>query len=526
MPIISESQYTSRYGGPEHAIVDRAGNVRSGSSVEVYGSEADAQAQSGVLATVTVGADGTWPVDLPQTEVWIRVGSTVARVGGLARAADLAAKADRVEVTEALAGKAEAAAVVAVDGRVSAVEGELSGRLADTSLSSTYAGASFFKRKPAGGAVTTGDVVTLGSDAYAPDTVATSLVAGGAPLYENVIGGNITNIAPTTGGGTKLSNRDGAAALTGNDGNWNFILGGYDTVVNGSACIASGYHNGIFAGVTHATIGGGSHHRIQLSDYSTIAGGTQNTITGSTATIGGGRVNTAAATATVAGGSTNAATGATSTIGGGFGHTGSGDNSAIAGGYQNTASGNAASVGGGQANTASGQGAAVPGGRDNKAVTAYSVASGRGAVTSILGERAHASSPFVTAGDAQESTTILKRQTTDATQVALADAGGSSSPLMAPVSTNAYVVTVVARRTDVEGDHAAWRIQGCLARHNTGSTMVGTPTVTSIGATAGAAGWAVAVTYSSGRLVVNVTGQAAATIRWVGRMELTTVAVS
>ncbi|WP_275560946.1 hypothetical protein, partial [Pseudomonas sp. 2(2015)] len=57
----------------------------------------------------------------------------------------------------------------------------------------------------------------------------------------------------------------------------------------------------------------------------------------------------------------------------------------------------------------------------------------------------------------------------------------STVPTVPTDTTWAFSALVVARRTDVDGDNAAFEIKGCVKR-DAGSTtaLVGTPTVTSL----------------------------------------------
>lgn len=382
-------------------------------------------------------------------------------------------------------------------------------------LSGTYAAVQYFERRAGAGAYTTGDVMLFGEHAYAPTGIATAAVFGGATNYENVIGGNLANV------NTATSNLTGAAALTDEDGNWNFIHGGYDNVVNGWACSVMGFHCKVEADADHVTIAGGSLHTAQATaSWSTIGGGTTNTV--------------ADQLSTVAGGSSNSATGAKSFIGGGTGNTATADsavvvggasndatnaNATIVGGNSHTASGNSSTIGGGLTNTASATGATVPGGRDNTASGLYSIATGRGAIANEAHMHAHGSTPFAAVGDAQINRWVLKKQTTDATAGNL-EADTGAPPVIPENTTWAFSALVVARRTDVDGDNAAFRVEGCFKR-DAGSTaaMVGTPTVTALGASAGAATWTVTTgSFSVGTLRLIVTGEAAKTIRWVAEL--------
>ena len=379
---------------------------------------------------------------------------------------------------------------------------------------------SYLTGRAGSGPYTTGDVIEVGG--YASNTrssVGTSLVAGGSPNYENVVGGNLANVD------TPTSNLTGVPTLTGEDGNWNFLLGGYDTVVNGWANAVVGFHSKIPAGVNHCVIAGGSRHTMQTgASYGTASGGTGHVIGGASATVSGGTTNTATGNnSTVGGGNSNSATAPASTISGGSTNTASGNNSSIVGGNSNTASGLSSTVVGGQTNTASGIGAAVPGGRSNTAAGDYSTARGYGAVTTHYGEDAHAALPFSTPGDAQTSRIIAFRQTTDATASDLR-VNNASPPLCPENTTWAFRAQVVARRTDVDGENAAWEVTGTYKRDagNTGA-LVGTPVVTSLGANGGNT-WTLAVgSYSTGNLRLIVTGEAAKTIRWVGVYDITQV---
>lgn len=389
-----------------------------------------------------------------------------------------------------------------------------------THAASTYAGAAFFKRRSGvGSAYTDGDVIILGSYAYntrdtATGDVGTGIVAGGGPpVYENVVGGNLANV------NTATSNLTGAATLTNENGNWDFILSGYDNVVNGWACVVNGFHQKVGLDANHITIAGGSIHTVNASTiYGSIGGGTQHTLGGNNPTIAGGNGNTATGNGSaVGGGQTNSATGTGATVAGGVSNTASNSNATVVGGSTNTASSNSSTVIGGLTNTAStGTGATVAGGRDNLATGAYSLATGRQAVASESGMHAHAQAAFATAGDAQINRWALKKQTTDATASNLeADTG---APPVIPVDTTwAFSALIVARRTDVDGDNAAYKVEGCFKR-DAGSTaaLVGTPTVTALGASAGASTWTVTVnSFSAGTLRLIVTGEAAKTIRWV-----------
>lgn len=438
------------------------------------------------------------------------LGATV-QVTGLENAEPLPAPFVSVGELRADVAAAQTAATSAAASAASsaALVGAPAGTAIDAHLASTVV------RRAGAGSFTTGDVIKLGAHAYITRTdTGTSVVAGGAPNNENVVGGNLANVDTAT------SNLTGAPTLTAENGNWNFLLGGYDTVVNGWANSVVGFHCKVGVDANHCTIGGGSRANVAASTaYGTIGGGTANEIAGNNPTVGGGNTNKATANgATIGGGQTNQATGTGATVTGGVANTASGANSTIGGGSSNVASGNSATVVGGLSNTAAGT-AAVAVGRDNTATAHNSFATGRGAVTVEEGQQAHASTPFTTPGDAQINRWSLKKQTTDATAGNL-EASAGVPPTIPENTTWAFSALVVARRADVDGDNAAWEVKGCFKR-DTGNTaaFVGTPTVTALGASAGAAAWTLTVgSFSAGTLRLIVTGEAAKTVRWVAEL--------
>lgn len=433
----------------------------------------------------------------------------------------------------------------------STIDAHLSG--GSSNLSGTFTVAA----SGATGVASSGPLVKVGftGNAIASDAGIAGIFGGGGTNWENVIGGSTANV----GVNAHASNLPATAGIN-PPPSWSFIWGGYDNVVNGWACQVHGYHCTIEAGANHCAMGGGSLHKIGANTaYGVIAGGTQNSHGAATTynTIGGGWTNITndnSAAATIAGGRFNTASGTASTISGGRSNTASGDASAIGGGdtnqatttnatvgggyqnkaitgtsntvgggYQNQATGSYSTVSGGLTNTAAGIGSAVLGGKNNQANGDYSMASGNGAVAANPGDSAFASSPFATAGDAQEIKAILKQTTPTATPTSLWNPG-SGTPVIPASTTWAVNLLLVARRTDVYGENAAWLIRSCVKR-DAGSTaaLVGTPTITSLGANAGNT-WSVAHTVdTTGAVRFTVTGETGKTIRWVGTLNVTQV---
>lgn len=397
----------------------------------------------------------------------------------------LSGKADRQSTESALLEKADKSVVGdALNGKVDVVDVMVA------------AGDSAF---------TDGYIVKIGRYAYVlrPD-VNMSVVQGGGALNENAVGGNFDNV------NTSTSNLKDAPTLTGTDGMWNFILSGYDNVVNGWACVVNGYHNRVAQGGNHATISGGSIHTIRNCNYATIGGGTGHEIAegASGSTIGGGIGHKASNTSTtIAGGNANEASGMSSTIGGGRMHKASGSNSTVSGG---------------DTNQASGTGAVVPGGLNNTAAGLGAVATGRGANAFANGMRAHGSM-VLTPGDAQDLVVNLKRDTT--TPVASGLSLDGSGGLVIPVDTTwAIEATVVARRIDADGESAAWRFTALMKR-DAGNTagLIGAPTITPLGGNAGNT-WSLAVSHATaGNLNITVTGEDGKTIRWLANLRIVSV---
>ena len=116
---------------------------------------------------------------------------------------------------------------------------------------------------------------------------------------------------------------------------------------------------------------------------------------------------------------------------------------------------------------------------------------------------------------------VLRIQTTNATPTALTSDGstaGTTNQVILPNdSTYAFTILVVARRTDADNESAGYKFEGVIDRNaNAASTaIVGAVTKTVLAEDTAA--WDVNVTAdtTNGGLKVEVTGEAAKTIRWV-----------
>lgn len=344
--------------------------------------------------------------------------------------------------------------------------------------------------------------------------------------WGTISGGDRNSCSATTGtisGGSQNEITADYASIVG--GYKNGVTANYASSLGGSqnnaaatySLIAGGLQNNIASGATNAAICGGTLNDIAVNaSNATVVAGNNNDVTSATADygfIGGGTSNELASDgyAVIAGGSNNLANGEYSVIGGGV------DN-------QITSAGDKGVVVGGEANTASAVYSTVIGGAFNSAETAASVAMGRYAKTTILGERAFAADEFAVAGDQQISEVMLNRTTTTATQVPLVIRSANQMNI-APGATWVFRVSVVARRTDTGSDSAGYTCDGVIKNSAGTTSLVGTATITTLAEDTGAAAWSVdcVADDTDDALMVKVTGAASSTIRWVGYARLTRV---
>ena len=197
--------------------------------------------------------------------------------------------------------------------------------------------------------------------------------------------------------------------------------------------------------------------------------------------------------------------------------------SCFAAGNQNTASATGAAVLGTE-NTASGSGSFAAG-YQCSALDSYASAIGSRAKTSVYGQNARASGYFSEAGDAQTSVCIARIQTTnaDVKELALNGAGESQYIDLQSDVSYAFVITIVARRTDSDNESAMYYFR-CCADNNAGTSALVGDVVKDVVAEDTAA-WDANVTVSDAndRLEIKVTGEVGKTIRWVARVEMTEV---
>jgi len=256
--------------------------------------------------------------------------------------------------------------------------------------------------------------------------------------------------------------------------------------------------------------------------------------TASDAIILGGSGNAASSSsAVVGGGFNNTANGEAGFIGGGASNTAGGTNSAVVGGASNNAASGNTFIGGGSTNSANASTASVVGGSLNAASGINSTVLGgrRGTTRSITGSVAASASVIPIAdlaGAQQTATLILGRETTNTTATVLtsnSSAAATTNQIILPNNSAYFFRGEVVAGVTGAGDTKGWTVEGVIKRGaNAASTvLVGTPTVTSSYADAGASAWTITATAdtTNGGLAITVTGQAATTIRWVAQIRTT-----
>lgn len=314
-------------------------------------------------------------------------------------------------------------------------------------------------------------------------------------------------------------------------GTWSAVGGGSSNTASGwLTTVAGGYANtasGMYASVT------GGYNNNAATTASSISGGSGNTLSGGAgySTIGGGSSNSVTATnslyCTISGGTNNTAgDGYSCTVGGGSYNTATGASSiTIAGGSSNTATGGNATIGGGTGNSAAGDSSCVPGGNSNVASGHYSFAYGYLATAQGVRGRSVFGYGSATAGRYQKSTFGLRTETTDATPVILSSDGAytqsASNQLVLPnASAFAFSGMIVVRRENFMGqESAAFKVEGFIQRDsNAASTTLVASSVTAI---SNVPGWAVSLAADTtlGALRISVTGGTNRNLRWSAAIE-------
>lgn len=156
------------------------------------------------------------------------------------------------------------------------------------------------------------------------------------------------------------------------------------------------------------------------------------------------------------------------------------------------------------------------------------IALGDGAHARLIGALVHSSGKFTHRGDAQTGSYIARAITTDSTFTELFLDGESNRLLVEPNSSMAFIITLIARRTDsFSNEGAVYEIRGGIDRSNTvvSTRLIGIPSTTII--SVDNPSWDIKVSADgiNGSLQVMVKGETSKTIRWVANIKTVEVMV-
>ena len=195
---------------------------------------------------------------------------------------------------------------------------------------------------------------------------------------------------------------------------------------------------------------------------------------------------------------------------------GSGGNASITDGSGTATSGDGGDVNifAGAGGTASGGGSQVTGAWGD-ILLQTGTASGTGAGVGGGKVVQRSGNGFATTGDAQSCMYVLRAATTNNTPTEMFLGQTVRRMTVASDSTWMFEIKIVARRTDVDGESAAYIYQGCID-NNAGTTAIVGSVIETIVAEDTAA-WSVSVTAddTNDALIITVTGENSKTIRWV-----------
>ena len=168
---------------------------------------------------------------------------------------------------------------------------------------------------------------------------------------------------------------------------------------------------------------------------------------------------------------------------------------------------------------------AVVGGQNNKASAMNTLATGLDADARIPGGVTRGAGKFLSAGDAQSTITVMKKQTVDANPHSLLATSLNLTLGIPDQTTWLFSALIVARRVDADGESAAYKLEGCVDRQTGANTTALVGAVAKTAIAEDAAAWDVGATAdtTNGRLNLLVTGEAGKTINWVARVTLVEV---
>ena len=564
---------TSRiYGGDGGAISGSAGSVQliGGECVIGVGGDVELNAGSGGSTSGNGGAiallSGSGQTEGNGGNINITTGNGVgtARNGGVVTitggSATTSGTGGNISATAGSGGDTGIAGAVTITGGTS---GGVSGDGGIVTISAGAAGAGV------GGAVTViggsgssggGDaefkagagVGNLGGSAFlrggassAGGNSGSANVRGGTPTGGSGNGGDVDirggNALGTSKSGGNTSMTAGASTTAVTGGTMTITAGTGGATGNGGATTISGGSGGATSGVGGQAIfqGGASTGAGNAGGTVTIRGGQPADGNGGSATLGGrnavGTARDGGAASVSGGNATTSGTGgqaalqsgaaATTGIGGlvdivsGAGGSVSGASGAITIRTGATTDGNIGtiSITGGSAS-----GTARNGGKIDITAGAASDSSGTpGAITQITsgGFWVQRAGNFAADDDARSNQYILRTQTTNATvtEMFLDGTGGTRRMTLSNDSTWRFEIFIAARRTDANDESAAYEVKGAIDRNASAATTAIVGGVSYNVTAEDTAAWDITVDAdtTNGALRIQVTGEAAKTIRWV-----------
>lgn len=158
---------------------------------------------------------------------------------------------------------------------------------------------------------------------------------------------------------------------------------------------------------------------------------------------------------------------------------------------------------------------AIGSGATATATEAYAI--GNGTNSRLAGGMAFAEGKFATDGDAQQGLYVLRNSTTNATATELFMNGSSTRVALPNNSVFCFDIFVTGRRTDATGGSAGYRFVGVMKRDASAATTALTGSVSKTVIAETNVAWDASVTAdtTNGSILIQVTGEAAKTIRWV-----------
>lgn len=322
-------------------------------------------------------------------------------------------------------------------------------------------------------------------------------------------------------------NRSGATMVA--SGNFSTIAGGQNNTSSAAGATVGGGGGNTASGISSVVSGGAANVASALT--SAVVGGNTNLARSQSSFVGGGENNIAGdagaanARCTVGGGDTNVASGQESTVAGGNQNQATGTQSTVCGGDSNEATAEETFIGGGNDNLASGALSAICGGGENTASGPNScIPGGSFALADKNGQMAWSGcGQFATQGDAQSSWFMLRNATANATPTDLFLDGTSLRATIASGKSWMFQIMLVARKDD--GLTSIYKSEGLITNVAGTTTMPAAATTTEIfdGITLPATPVVVTADNANDSLNIQVTGVAATNIRWVARVAVVEV---